>query len=299
MRRCSILLCILLLTGCNAPVIVPERTPVSVPSPEEASPSDTQPAAEVPPSPPRPLGPVDVVLAEADLTGDGFIEDVVITEYGMIRIFSRKSADSLTEIFTYQLPTESGEGVQAQVYPLPGRPPLLRVFWDWCPYGYPDNLFVWHDTAISKLTTDRAGESMGRCGAYTDLGNGRFEAVFRHNELSYTRTETWQDSGLVVESSEAQLIRIEIDRLPDVLEMLAWEEITNPESLFATADLYTQFRAQARAGTAFRYPTSTQPGTLLLQVFQDDTPQGQLKLTYDTETEGKAWTTITHLEWLQ
>ena len=295
LRRWYLLVCALLLVACTSPQPLTNNEPQLPTAPVVTATEPTPESAPATQPGPSPETSTERLLAEADTDGDGHPEKIFVNREGILRI-TRSNADP--DLFAYQLPSGIANAVKAEVHVIPNSPPLVRVYWPWCPYGHPANLFIWTDRQSGKLTTDRApDETMGICGTYRHLGDGRFEAVYRHNEFYYSRLEIWLGDHFPQENSKVDLIRIELDRLPDVLRMLSGTDISNPEVLFSSVDVYAQFKAKSEMGWEFHDPNTPAPETILLRVRAAGKEIGTLLIRYKVEAKFKNNILITGLEW--
>ncbi|MDF2629302.1 MAG: hypothetical protein K0R39_3133 [Symbiobacteriaceae bacterium] len=272
------------------------------PAPVAAPALPDRPSA-VPPLAPGPLPaptatPAEVAtpqakpLVDVDLDGDGQAEQLVISGDHSLRVVDKAGA----ERFAINLPALMVADTKAEIFLIPGRPPLVRAYWPACPYGYPDNIFIAYDQAKKAVISNRDPKTVMACGTYEHLGNGRFEVLSRNNNQYYRSVMNWQGDGFAIERSGIQLSRVRNDQLVSALDTLG-NDIENPEVLFASPELYEQFVALSKGFQHLEAPKKPTPGSFLLQAMTAGKLQGQLLVTFQEDPKNPPFVLVTGLEW--
>ncbi|MFZ5815635.1 MAG: hypothetical protein ACOY93_10095 [Bacillota bacterium] len=292
MRRLWALLTVMLLTACaGAPAPQQSAEPSGPPATtSQQSPSPKEPSVEPGPAPAAEAPAPEQPATQIDLAGDGEPERIYLAKDGQVRIVDGAGK----ELFTYRAP-----GADLAVYSIPDRPPLVHISWPWCLRSYPANLFIWFDPERGALRTEPDPDGgRWRCGMYEHQGGGRFALTMRNEELLYTWTEEWRGDQFIAGDRRTELLYVELDRLPVVLNMLTEADPENPERLFAPAELYHAFKEQIKEGWRFALVTEPTADAVTLSAIAGGRHQATLALTYKVEGKFKENIVITGLKWL-
>lgn len=283
----------LLVTACSSGTPEAEGK-VSAP---QVSVADPPPAAQAAPAPQAPAPPAPKPAAPAlehrgDLNGDGAPEVIQVDQEGRLQI----RGDDGSKLFALELPPGSNFRVKLAVYPLTGKTPLVHVSWPWCPRDELDNLFIWYDRAAATFRTDRkAADGMPEhCGVYQHQGEGRFATTFHYESFMFHRQEHWDDDHVTVDGVRIELLRAKVEQIPWDLQRLLVYDVVNPEAWFEPPSLYRDFKSRANRDWRFKQVGEPDGKTLTLQITVNDKSQGNLVLSYRTESP---WVVITGLRW--
>lgn len=243
---------------------------------------------------------VDDRTWQADLYGDGTLATFTLKENGKTSVSDHQDlvvTNSKGEVLFQGSP--AGQRIlRLRMLQMPDGARLAHIEWDGCP-AYPQNQVLWYDPA-TKAVRDLSGKG-DMCASWTYQGNGNFATFYRlYYPVAGVVDNHWEH-GKLVGTGSALVIYAGVNpyTLDATLTDIAARpegEVQGTENLFASPDIYRQFRASfAPMQAAFRLSGDREARPIKLSVTMAGKPGGTLSVTLAKGKDGSEQ--ITALDW--
>lgn len=212
------------------------------------------------------------LLLEIDIDRDGDLEAVLETKAGIQVRDSQGTVlyqgQKLGSLVSYVRPLTMPDGTI-----------IVHAEWAACP-TYPQNELLWYNPATKQIQ-NAAPKDM--CTTYDYAGKGAFTSWYRTHPIATAEVRRWEQGALVSVSSHQVLYGdVHQEQLPWVLSIVASskDEVRDAQRLFATPELYQQFRAET-SGQHWGFTWASKQDPSRLHVMQGENALGSITIALD------------------